>query len=348
MIVMGIAALYRHPADDLRLELVLLFEFSVVACACAWLWAANPWWSLFLALAFLSRIIPFYTRASYLAFQAVFYGSVFYGLILHHFRERAVPVLLNLICVIGIVNALYAVVQLADMDWIFRSVAGSLDDPEVGLMGNSNFLSALLAFSFPAFLRPRWRWGLPLVLFGLYLAKTSLGVLSVAGGLVFLAATKRQFYLFYLVPLAALAYVLLIDAPGMERLGVWKNGLKAWLQHPWLGSGIGHWKIVFCKPMVTGTVWKTAHNEFLQMLFEMGIIFPVIVFGYLVRCFRRYRPHCWMSATGLIIVIINSAGNFPFHIAITAMIAILWMAIFDVQVREISTMKKAFELSGEP
>ena len=74
-----------------------------------------------------------------------------------------------------------------------------------------------------------------------------------------------------------------------------------------------------------------AHNEFVQGLFEMGVLFPVLVFGYFVGIIRRYRKEAILSATTIGIIALNSLVNFPFHVATTAILAVTWMAIFEVQ-----------------
>ncbi len=81
----------------------------------------------------------------------------------------------------------------------------------------------------------------------------------------------------------------------------------------------------------------TVHNEFVQGLFEMGIAFPAIIGGYYIGIYRRFMDGftfcrtATLPVTALIIISANSMVHFPFHIASTAMIAVTWMAILEIQ-----------------
>lgn len=346
------AALIRFPADDFRLELRFLFEIAVVAGLCVYLWRINPWWALFLGLALSSRTFS-YDRHSYMAFEAVLYGSVWFLVLVQSVSRKHISYLLDGICVIALINAAYMGIQLLDMDFLFVPAPGVIGDPEVGLMGNINFVSALLAFSAPAFLRPGWKWGLILIVAGICVARTSLGAISLSAGALFYFIMKGRLYpSLALAIFGSSAYILFVDAPGFERIEVWRNGLEAWALYPLGGYGIGHWKSFFDHPMVTRTVWTTAHNEFVQMLFELGAGFAVVVTGYLwhmaARIKKFVRVHARIpgqipfapaaggvvrAATALIIIAVNSFANLPFHIATTAMVAVAWMAILEIELR---------------
>lgn len=105
---------------------------------------------------------------------------------------------------------------------------------------------------------------------------------------------------------------------------------KMFLKHPWFGSGVGHWKIVFAYFKTPGGYWRYAHNDFLQATFEMGIGFVAILIGYIVELFRRFKGNQLIPITGLIIVILNATVNFPFHIGQTALMAITWAGLLEV------------------
>uniref|UniRef100_A0A6M3INL1 Putative O-antigen ligase n=1 Tax=viral metagenome TaxID=1070528 RepID=A0A6M3INL1_9ZZZZ len=118
----------------------------------------------------------------------------------------------------------------------------------------------------------------------------------------------------------------------MVRVLAWKIGFAAFLEHWILGAGVGHWKALFYKiPMPGGNkVWLTAHNEYLQMLFELGIGFAIILAGYLFNIVKRMNfKTSILPITALIVIMVQSSANFVFHIAPTAMIALTWMAILE-------------------
>ncbi len=91
---------------------------------------------------------------------------------------------------------------------------------------------------------------------------------------------------------------------------------------------------------ISNVFCRTAHNEYLQGFFEMGIAFPVLVIGYFISIYRRFvdkfgfiNRDAILPVAAIIIIAVNSAFNFAFHIAPTAMVAILWMAILQIKLR---------------
>jgi O-antigen ligase len=66
---------------------------------------------------------------------------------------------------------------------------------------------------------------------------------------------------------------------GNERVRLWSNSIDLWKQNPFLGTGSGDWKIEILKTQLvhtqaeTGNVfYQRAHNDFLQILVENGLI----------------------------------------------------------------------------
>lgn len=335
--ILATAVIIRFPVDDLRLEMEFLVRLAAVAGFALFLWRINPWWAAFLVLAGISQVYPVYTRASYLAFDAVLCGAVWFGVLASLLRRRDLPVLYNTMAMICCFNVFWQVLQALELDPIFASIAeGPM--PRVGFMLNENFAGAFTAFCLPVFLRPKWRWGLAVVGLGLFLAQTSLAVFSAFAGLLFWGVVKKRMFLSLALAVAGSAgYILLVDGPGFERWPVWRLGLLGWIDEPWFGFGLGHWALLFTKP-VSGAgsgIWMQAHNEFLQGLFEMGVGFAVLCIGYMAGAWNalraRRREALLIPATALVIVAVNSAANFPFHVGATAIVAITWMACFEIE-----------------
>jgi len=130
-----------------------------------------------------------------------------------------------------------------------------------------------------------------------------------------------------------------ITAPVYSRFEAWAKGLDLYKQHWIFGSGIGHWKIVFKSINLHDTWFKHAHNEFLQSVFEFGIFFVVMCSGYLFSITKKIRSSILLynnkniiiPTAAIVAICLNSLVNFPFHIAQTAILAVTWMAIFEVQ-----------------
>jgi hypothetical protein len=309
----------------------------------------NKWWAAFLGLAFLSMMYPFYDRAGFLTFNMVLYASVWYALIVLFVKPDQIETLLNAICIVALLNVCMQVLQVSNIDPLYAPRYGERDIT-VGLMSNQNEVSALLAFSFPAFLRGKWKWGLIPLMFGFIAAKTTGGVMALGAGVVFWAWLQGHFWKALAAAAVGLTlYVLVVDGFQMfDRWYAWMHGLKLWKQHWLLGGGIGHWKIIMQQIPPDQQWWTTAHNEYVQGLFEMGIGFAVILGGYLLNIYKRgvrlFRERIGivrggsgapmgLCLTALVIIGVNSLVNFPFHIAITGFLAVTWMALLEVECR---------------
>jgi len=335
--ILAAAVLLRFPVDDLRLEMEFLVRLAAIAGLALYLSGINSWWAAFVVLAGVSHVYPAHTRSSYLAMDAVLYGAIWFAVLASVLRRRDLSVLYNTLAAICCFNVFWQILQAFEMDPVFAALSGG-PMPRVGFMLNQNFCGAFAAFCMPVFLRPGWRWGLAVVGLSLFLAQTSLAVFSAFAGLLFFGVVKKKIVLSLALAVCGSAgYILLVDGPGFERWPVWKLGLLGWIEEPWFGFGLGHWALIFTKPVSgAGTgIWMQAHNEFLQGLFEMGIGFGIVVIGYFVSAWsalrRRVNERLLIPATALVIIAVNSAANFPFHVGATAIVAVTWMACFEIE-----------------
>ena len=316
------------------------------------LWWINRWWAAFVVLATVSLAVPFYDRSSYLAFQGVVYAGLWYLFLVSTVTTNRVPRILDALCVIALCHVGMQIVQCMGLDPWFVGVGSHEQNTLcVGLMGNTNITGALLAFCFPAFLRRRWWIGIPAVLYGLVLARSSGAAVAVAAGCTFYLMTLSTVpvWMRWLgsagVAAGAAGFCCFVDRPWSfsdTRFVAWQNTLYYAKQHWVLGSGIGHWKEVFARfPLTEGVWWTTAHNEYLQVFFEMGIGAVIIIVGYVFQTGRRVRLALLRNTvriplTAVVIIIINSLVNFPFHIATTAMVAVTWMAVLEIEIKEVT------------
>lgn len=321
--------------------MIVLFESAVVVTLCILLWSlANKYVAMFLAMALVSQYYPFYGQSSYIAMHCILYGCILYGAIVALEYSNTSQVFMDMMCVVALGNIVIQALQVANMDPIFMPIEGGHDIP-TGLMTNINETSALLAFCFPAFLRKRWVYMLPVVAFGFIAAKSSGGVMAVILGIC-AYAWMTGFASYVLIAISAFVVWWLVDPPydqpgSASRIEVYIAGFKAYLQRPIMGFGIGHWKIVFQKPGMLPHYFSSAHNEFLQGLFEMGVAFGGIMAGYFIDIARRIKrdKRLHLPVMALVIVAANSLVNFPFHIAPTAAIAICWLAILEHELRQV-------------
>lgn len=83
----------------------------------------------------------------------------------------------NAVCLIALTNITVQIIQMCGVSF----PRGLIPDAQygfVGLMGNVNETSALLAVCLPFFFRKRWAWLIPVVVGGLVMARTTNGIIA--------------------------------------------------------------------------------------------------------------------------------------------------------------------------
>jgi O-antigen ligase len=111
---------------------------------------------------------------------------------------------------------------------------------------------------------------------------------------------------------------------------VWISALKLSAKHPIVGWGIGATKAVF-PSLAHGKfeaegAWCSLHNEFLQMLFEGGIIGFGLLVGYVMSLLNKCNG---IMLLGVILVAYPLLFEFPIHEPCTALLIILFIAFIE-------------------
>ena len=101
----------------------------------------------------------------------------------------------------------------------------------------------------------------------------------------------------------------------LVRLTCWKATITLAMRHPITGWGIGSYRYVFpalSKSIVRGQVFASAHNDWLQVLFETGfpgLIVMISIFGILF--YKAIQTRKWLLVTGLLMVCYDLSVHFP-------------------------------------
>lgn len=335
-------ALFRPVTtpEYVRVGFFIVAGWGVILAVSVMLFKLNLWWGLFLSgclLAAAPATFLFHNGEwiintnTIIALVAVLLGCVWY-LFLRQQNPR-IEWVLNALCVIGIVNAVFVIAQWS---------SGNPNFPRVGLMSNQNETAALLAFTFPAFFRKYWRCGLAAIIPALVGA-------SVFGGVAAAGAAFSVFMFFHgkrfigvLVPVLGCFAYLLIDAPGLHgRTENYQLAWEVWKISPLWGIGLGQWKTLILQNgiKVYGLHPTTVHNEWVQLFVEAPIA-AIAVVGWLVEKARRSVTFGFgldpvssdyaIPMAGLAAVFVSSMVTFPFHIATTAFLAVTWLAVIDL------------------
>jgi len=105
-----------------------------------------------------------------------------------------------------------------------------------------------------------------------------------------------------------------------------------------LGYGLGSWRTLFNAAYEYPTILAQAHNEPVQVYFElgfMGVLAMLLYIRFLILGFIKAVKNSAgiYASAGMVAVILCSLGNFPFHLAGTAVLAVGWMAMFELSMK---------------
>lgn len=214
-----------------------------------------------------------------------------------------------------------------------------------GLMRIKVHLGALSAIASPflVYLSPAL---LILVLPLLIFSKSSVAVCAVIIALVFLIYHNIDRLIFIALSLISFiwgaVYVLFFDMPSGQfgsRFEVWHQALFHTLKsNPVTGLGLGSFpSLGFYTGQVTTTEkieWIWAHNEFLQVFVEGGLVVSCVLALYAFKClyeikYLAFNPRLQVAYSALLVILSVSFFHFPFHIARLAIPFLIALAVFE-------------------
>jgi putative inorganic carbon (HCO3(-)) transporter len=210
----------------------------------------------------------------------------------------------------GFETALYAAVAQGAFQagLVWYRWEGAASPRPAGTFHNINFMAGFLAVCvllaaarviIPAGRRPppavTAAWSAAALLMGsaLFMSGSRGGVLAFAAGMVLLLWFRRPalalggaaagLAALFLVPnpwVSRLANLTEVDVYAYSRLAIWKSSLKMMFDHPWFGVGLGQFEYFsprYAFPVTShwaryGRVAENAHNEYLQVGAEMGVV----------------------------------------------------------------------------
>lgn len=326
----------------MRYSMELGFRVGISVILVSVTWWNNRYVAAFLGLALFGQFFPVLANASARAYHNITMGILLYLIIVNYGKDWTVQ-LLNMMCIVATVNVALAMLQTCGIHIMWQNAGGTV----TGFMENQNSLSASLALCFPAFLRGRRKWLIPLVVLGLFLAKSSGGLIAVALGFsFFLAATVKDKR--YLVPygmgviVAVWLFAIFFDQYQSLsiRIEAWSKVLILFSNNWVVGCGLGGWGTVFIHLATKGLFpegFIRLHSTILQTMMEMGIGFIIILLGYFINIVRRSWGNLITVAiplTALIIITANGSVNFLIRVAPNAALVIVWMAIMEIELRK--------------
>ena len=350
-----------NPHLGLRANKLLLSQ--LVAISFIGLVFIKNWWLKLFLLWTAIRTAMFCVTTSYTTLLIIFVFLMAYQVILDRIKPIDYRLVLNTICVVIILQTFWMTLNYFGI-WFLTMPVGTNANiiprllhidlsvgkyPAVGMLTHYNMASAMLVLSLPAFFRRRWRWFIPLILWGLWISQSAGGVIpaiviSVLFSFFYFKKHRRKIVLLSIMSILAfiVAYSqvrqlrLILDASG--RYQMWGKMVKHLaLNKPFIGIGIGQFKEVF--PLFCAFIdnnltpkhpFSHAHNEYIQLWIEYGAIGFALIMGFIVSLFRKI-PRTYISllaALGIIAGLLNSGVNFLFHTT-GVFLLLLWVVILQ-------------------
>ncbi len=182
------------------------------------------------------------------------------------------------------------------LEAVFGLLQWASGSPVTGTFVNRNHFACLLAMTLP--LAAGWRAPRPWMAWiaasipaaAIVASGSRAGLLAAAVGLA-AVRSGRMVGIVALGAAVAAAFLRSGSAPA-ERLGIWRDTLALIADHPWTGCGLGAFEAAFPRyqtTSVTGTV-DFAHNDYLQIVAELGVPLGLAFAGVLLRWLWRAAP----------------------------------------------------------
>lgn len=256
------------------------------------------------------------------------------------------------IAIVIVLNAVVMLTQMFDHDLIYTPRFPE-NNPHADLVGIFNlraFVGTYMAMTIPLVAR-FYPWLLPLVAWGLYASQSTAAVVGAFGALLTMLWCRSRRFAIGLAALCAIVsavYVIWYDAPTGDfhlRLQVWDRAIKLWLHSPAILWGFGwsawpRFKLATLKLNGEPNVWLEAHNEYVQLAFEGGLIALLLLGGWIrwaaARWWRWGTRNEAVALLGACLVglALNCTLQFPFHLARHAMTAVILIGLYIGAVHE--------------
>ena len=291
-----------------------LLTILLLLVLASWVWDQDRWLGAFIAYWVLWDM-PFRGPLAHEMVLLVALGAV--GLCAVRLIPRSSHPSVRFVLVgVGLLQCLSIFGQTMGYEPLWAGLMTTPNRP-VGTLGNETWVATLLAVIAP--LAP-W-YLLPLFFLALYLTHSLMGM--VAASVAVLILYRESYTVITLAYAGALA--LIVDPSHL--LASWSIRWAVWMQaltdQTWLtvliGRGPGAW--LMQPRMAQGELFLWAHNEFLQLFYEGGLVALVLLAGWL----WAHRTPLARLPYGASVVALGGMGltMFPFHLAITGLLGIV-------------------------
>jgi len=292
-----------------------------------WLWwvgLSSLWWTTFRLLKEHQHNIGLWMSCLHLVVLGLWYLTATAS-----WTPQLVERLTTACAWVAVGLAAYGILQVMGFDQLFMNIGdrGGRNHRAIGTIGNPAHFGVYLSLALPAMWRLRWKWaGMSLAGLALYLTKSQGAWLAAGAAFVWMLALRKRWWAIAGVGVvASLGLVLAWDELSLSltnRLARWAMLWGLVEQAPLTGHGPGALFLlstVIQNPEHPLWHWRHAHNEWLQVWLEQGIIGVGLLTWLVIHTFRQawqLRTHPTGLVLGSVFVafVMNSVYHFPAHL----------------------------------
>ena len=358
------ASIIPSPAEPVWFpQYIALFSFLCFFLV-GRLWKFNKFLVLFLNYCLFSSIFvaKLNPRSVILTIQLILVSFGAYQI--SQFDKKYVKWIFNALFGLVLVHILWIVLQIFNLDPIFRSIKTSSLDNAVGFCGSWDTSGAFLAITSPllSFFHPLF---LGLSLIGVFASRSSFSFVSLlVSSLGYLFCVNKKAFKIALTSLCIGAFIFFakVESVSLAQIKnrglVWKTAISSAINEDisirtnketlvkvkgnmWVGYGIGRFLNLFPRyPETTDFnnssvgYFAHAHNDYVEMFFDLGIVGVMLVLALLIDFIIRFikTRKCkkvYVCFWAIMAYLLNASGYFISHIAVTGMLLTVFYGLFE-------------------
>lgn len=343
-------------------EALSVFGFLVLF---ALFFIRNIWLKLFVIWVALRTLLNVwdtgkYDHSSLMCFMAYI---MFFVICVKKIKASYISTIFNTICVLVLIECVIIVLQnygiwfgLIDKGIIIKDkilfgtvvIADSMEttlakgfrDSFLGTMSNTNVTGSFLALGMPVFFRKKWCYFIPLIVACLFLTGSMGGILPtviILSLFCFLKFKNIRYPMLLIILFSFIVYIYRCENVstfilGNGRVKIWCNIFTVFIsKHPIIGYGIGGFRSLYPhyqRGLGANYITLQAHSEYVQCLFEFGIIGLFLVVGFICNILRQIKDNekHMICFYGILVGLINCGSHFLFHTSICCLM-IFYLAV---------------------
>lgn len=358
------------PALSFRWSKEISVQFMIILTLCSLIWKKNKPFALFIGWSIFSFIIKkslvindagtvtnysVNLMAYFNIINIVLYGLLYYIL---HKIELDRDKIYKTLGFIAVAQSLYVIVQALNMDQFFFHISGLYGEGIrkswcVGLWANEGLVSWCIALCSPfllAYDKLRFKLGFGICMIGVWLTQCTAGIAGVGLALfMYLWSKNRKIAIALLIFGTLTGGVLTANGTMKEyynpthRFEVWKKTIDIWKEGSGnekvldkatiTGYGLGSFRRMFyakAPEFQDDGHWAHTHNEYIQILFETGIVGLGLILAMIFITYRRFMEckRGLIPIMCLTVACFISLVGFPFHTAM-GVIPIVALVMFE-------------------